>query len=231
MSNLPLAKGLRSAPASRAEAAPSPGSLRSGAACRVRRDLDVGARARRVAGRRPRARLDGYRRRLHRRSAAIPGLDPRRIQAPPRLEPVRPAAHPGRLLPARRGALRRAVRARRGALAVAAAVEAGRRRRMLLRRARVRARQPVGSVVAPGGTGPGPVLRLVHRGLRLLHGARGPVPGLPVLGLHVRAAGDRRDRRRDRASTPAPTSRAGSRSFPRCWGPSPACCTPGTANC
>ena len=86
---------------------------------------------------RRRARVDRDRRRLHRRPDAVPGLDPGRLAPPAGREPVRAALDAGRLLPAGGRDLRRAHRARDGAVAVAAAVEAGRGARLLLCRAGV----------------------------------------------------------------------------------------------
>ena len=199
MSNLPRTKGLGSAsPHPRAGRRPRLDRFDLAAAYRLRRDLDVGARARRLAGRRPRACLDWDRRRLHRRSAAVSGLDPRRFAPSSGLQPFRPSPDAGRLLPARRG-----LSGGLSALGVVPWLSLLLWKPVAVVGCFFAVRAYVhGSLTGLWsrriGTRSGAVLRFVHRGLRLVHRARGSVSGLPLLGLHVRAAGHRRDRRRDR---------------------------------
>ena len=92
-----------------------------------------------------------------------------------------------RLLPAGDRGLGRPVGDRRADMALVAVVEAGRRARLLLRRARVRAPQPDRPVAAPRRADPGAVLRVIHGHLRVGQRDRRHVPRLPFLGLCVRS--------------------------------------------
>ena len=168
--------------------------LRPRRAGRVRRRLALGARARPLAGDRARPRVDRHRRRLHRRPDAVPRLDPaaRRITCSSRTCSCcarRPADYfqPAVMISGGLSALGMAPWVSFllwKPVAVAATFFA------------VRAyahRQPHRSRGAPRRDRAGAVLRLVHGRLRVGRRARRPVPGLPLLGVHVRAAGARRD--------------------------------------